>query len=324
MKKAVFTALGIVLIVFFASAKGQNEDVKMRGTLADAAAVFNTHDFAKYATYYTEDFQWDPVGSKTTINRTDFIAMLSSMPKDDPSQYHFQAMTLVAGSHGFFDGCSFVSTNPTTKLPYRTFHADFVDFRDRKIKIMTTFSDGAAEDVALGLIDPPLPAPPLPGRRVWPTPEPVVTKMKPLEAQKEAWTRWNSHDLASTARMLGKDAQIQFSILYDPVTRGAYIGWLDAMFKAFPDLSLSEAYTYDFGDGWIASEVKMTGTNSGAYLGHAATGKPVSLRAAYLARYDSNGLATSVKLYFNSRDILSQLGFTPTKVSMPKYMGGSK
>jgi hypothetical protein len=324
MKKAIFAAFCIVLIFFFGCAKPPDQNAKMRASLADAAKVFNTHDFAKYATYYSDDFWWDPVGSKTRINRTDFIAMLAAMPKDDPAQYHFQAMTFVAGSHGFFDGCSFVSTNPTTKLPYRTFHADIVDFKDGKVSTMTTFSDGAAEDVALGLIEPPVPAPPLPGRRVWPTVDPVATKMKPVEAQKESLVQWNSHDPSSTAKMLSKDAQIQFSILYDPVARDAYMGWLDSMFKSFPDLSLTEAYTYDLGGGWVASEVKMAGTNSGPYMGHAATGKPVSLRAAYLGHYDTDGLATSLKLYFNSRAILSQLGFEPAKVPIPPYMRASK
>jgi hypothetical protein len=64
------------------------------------------------------------------------------------------------------------------------------------------------------------------------------------------------------------------------------------------------------GDGWVVSELQMTGTHRGAYLGHAATWKPIKMRVGYLARY-RDGLVTNLKLYIDSLYLLKQLGFEP-------------
>ena len=59
-------------------------------------------------------------------------------------------------------------------------------------------------------------------------------------------------------KMLGNDAQIMFSVLYDPVNRGAYLAWMGVMRKAFPDLGVNATRTFDMGSGWVVSEVTMS------------------------------------------------------------------
>lgn len=311
----LLAAAGVLLVASCASKEVQRSR-ELRASLEEASRVFNEHDFEKYATFFTDDFQWEPVSQKTRIGRADFIAFVSNIPKSDPSLYHYQALRLVSTTGAFADECAFVYTNPATGKRYRTFHADIHEFEGLKTRNMASFSDGAAAGVALGMIQPTLPAPPLPGTRVWPTPDPMPTRLKPLDAHKEALNRWNGHDLDSIARMLGSDAEVQFSVLYDPVNRSAYVAWLGVMFRAFPDLAASATRTFDFGDGWVASEVKMSGTNTGPYLGHEPTGRTFALRAAYLGRYDASGLMTILHLYFDSMDVLKQLGLTPVKLTM--------
>ncbi len=176
---------------------------------------------------------------------------------------------------------------------------------------MTTFGDSAAGNVALGLVEPPIPAPPARLSRVYPTPAAAATGLAPMAALKEALARWNAHDLDAMAKMLHGDATVMISPLLDEVGRDAYIAWQEVIFTAFPDLTLTPIRSLDMGDGWVVSEVTMTGTQKGPYLGHAASGKPIKLRAAYLTRYDAAGLATNLKLYFDSLFLLKQLGYEP-------------
>jgi predicted ester cyclase len=315
---ALLGLAGALLVVVGCSSKESSLASRQYVSLEESSRVFSAHDIERYATYYTDDFQWDVPGSQTPISRTDFIAFLKSLPKEDPNVYHFQDMTLVANNIAVFDGCSFVFTNPSTGMRYRTHHGDILQLEGLKIKVMTSFSDSSAAGVALGKIEPSVPAAPLPGTRVWPTPAPVAPKLKPLDAQKEALARWNKRDLDSIAKMIANGARIQYSALYDPVDRSGYVAWMGVMYKAFPDLSVNAMRTYDMGDGWVVSEVTMTGTNTGSYLGNAPTGKPFTMRAEYLGRYDSAGLMTTLHLYFNSMLIMKQLDLKPVAISAKK------
>jgi ketosteroid isomerase-like protein len=323
MKRRIISVGALVLVsallILAGCASKDAQRVKtLRSSMEEMSAVFNKHDFAKYATYFTDDFQWDRASAKTVLGRDDFIAFCAAIPKEDPTSYHFQARRLVSPTVAFADECAFVFTNTATGQRYEVFHADIHDFNGMLTRRMTTYSDGAAGSVALGQIEPTVPAAPLPGTRVWPTADPVPTKLKPMEAQKEALVRWNGRDVTAITKMLGPDAQIMYSVMYDPVNRAAYAAWMGVMYKAFPDLGLAETRSVDLGDGWVASEVTMSGTNRGSYLGHAATGKPFSVRAAYLARYDASGLMTVLHLYYDSLGILSQIGLTPTKIVAQK------
>jgi len=281
--------------------------------IQESNEALNNQDVEKYANYLTDDFLWIIASSPTPISRDDFIAMLQHLVEGE--NFHFQEQIMIPGNDfGFFDVCSHVTKNPTTGIMYRVFHADIIEFAGLQMRVMMTFGDGAVGSVALGLIEPPLPAPPLPGQRAWLDVETKPTKMKLPEVQKESQDRWNSHDLTSLATMIHQDARILISPLYDEIGREAFIAWMEVMFHAFPDLRLESTRTIDLGDGWAVSEVKMTGTNQGPYLGNPATGKPFSLTAAYLGRYNSDGLMTNLKLYFDSMTIMNDLGLEPVTV----------
>ncbi len=280
----------------------------------ESSVVYSEKNLDKYLTYYTQDFYQDNVSAPGPLGRNDFISKLSKRFESDDSVFHYQGRVLVSGNITFFDECSTVKTSPVTGKKLRSFHADIVEFEDQKMKVMTTFSDGAKGAVALGQIEPPLPAAPLPGRRPWPPAEPEPTELKPQEAHSEFQNRWNRQDADAILKMLHQDAEILFAVYYDTVKRDAFAGWMGVMLRAFPDLSIEPIRTYDMGDGWIVSEVKMTGTNTGSYMGNDAAGKAFSLRAALANRYDKSGLAVEVRLYFDSMTIMNDLELKPIRI----------
>jgi uncharacterized protein (TIGR02246 family) len=132
-----------------------------------------------------------------------------------------------------------------------------------------------------------------------------------MEAHLETQARLAAHDLDSLGAMLSRSAAVLVSPLFDMVGRDSYIAWMGSLLAAFPDLALSPVRSFDFGEGWVVTELVLSGTNKGSWLGNPATGKPMSVRAAYLGHYDDEGLATTLKWYFNSLTILGQLGLKP-------------
>ena len=89
--------------------------------------------------------------------------------------------------------------------------------KGNKLKVKTTFRDGASMKVAFGLIKPPLPLPKSTTSTTIPSPQP--TGLVPLKAQDEFQARWNNHDLSSLSEMLHANAEILVSPLLDPVDR---------------------------------------------------------------------------------------------------------
>ena len=311
---SVVFVVSIFLILVCCDSKEKKYNEEIISLVHEGSAVYSEHNIETYATYYTDDFYQDNVSAPGPLGRNEFLSKLSKKVEKDDYVFHYQERVLVSGNFSFFDECSMVVTNPVTGEKLRTFHADIVEFEDRKMKVMTTFSDGAKGAVALGQIEPPLPAPPLPGRRPWPPAEPEPTGLKPLEAHTEFQNRWNRQDTTGILKMLHEDAEILFAVYYDTVKGEAYAGWMQVMFDAFPDLSIEPIRTFDMGDGWVVSELKMTGTNTGHYMGNEATGKAFSLRAALANRYDKQGLAREVRLYFDSMTIMNDLGLKPVKI----------
>ena len=305
----VGAVLVVLLLLAAASAGGQTKDQVIQDLRAHADTL-TRHDIDAFAATLTDDFVSDNVSAKPR-NKSEMVAAIGAMLKNSPTLQNFQGGLLVSGSFAVFDECSFVMMNPKTNRQYRIFHLDIVELRGSKVKVMTTFGDAAAGNVALGVIEPPVPAPPNRLTRVFPAPAPEPTWLPPAASLSQALSRFNSHDLASMAKMLGEDARVMISPLLDEVGRDAYIAWQEVMFTAFPDLTLTPIRSFDMGDGWAVSEVTMTGTQKGPYLGHAPSGKPIRLRAAYLGRYDAKGLATIIKLYYDSLNILTQLGYQP-------------
>lgn len=302
------SAVLLLSSVLFGCTSRESEHYReVRKMFDDSAQAFNLHDFEAYAAYYTEDMQWDIASMPDLIPKKDFIASLASRPADDPNQRHFQKTILVAGDWVFMDECSFVGTNKNSGKVFRTFHADLVHLDGLKIRKMTTYSDGTVSGVALGLYEPAIPQPPLPPLRRWPTAEPSPTGLRGPEAQKDFLNRWNSHDPDYLAKILDHGAAILISPLFSVTDRESFIAWWELMLQSFPDLNMRENMGRDMGNGWVFSEVQLSGTHYGSYLRFDPTGKTFSLRTAVAAKYTDQGLLENLRLYFDSKLLMDQL-----------------
>jgi steroid delta-isomerase-like uncharacterized protein len=67
----------------------------------------------------------------------------------------------------------------------------------------------------------------------------------------------------------------------------------------------------DMGDGWVVTELLITGTNDGPYMGMPATRRSIQLRGVSLQRYNADGLITNLSSYYDNLTMLAQLGFFP-------------
>ncbi|HET7838704.1 MAG TPA: nuclear transport factor 2 family protein [Rectinemataceae bacterium] len=323
MKKAFISLIPLVLCTILATLPLRPQAAQQRYDLVSiieaSDLALTGHDIAKYMTFTTGDFVQDAVASPKPVSRADFSARIGGRLAADPKLYHFQKQILVSGDLAFFDECSFVRTNPLTGLPFRVFHADIVSFENGKMKVMTTFGEGAAEDYALGRIEATLPQPPAPGSAGWPE-DPRPTGLKPMAAHLETLERLGKHDMGSLGQMLARSAKVLVSPLFEEVGRDSYVAWMGTLISAFPDLAFKPVRSIDLGGGWVVSELVLSGSNTGSWLGNQATGRPISVRTAYLGHYGSDGLATSLKWYLNSMTILGQLGLKPRPLSTgPAY-----
>jgi hypothetical protein len=64
----------------------------------------------------------------------------------------------------------------------------------------------------------------------------------------------------------------------------------------------------DLGEGWVMAETVFQGTHDGPYFGVPATGVSFPLRIGFLERFDEDGLATTLHIYFDNLTMLINMG----------------
>jgi ketosteroid isomerase-like protein len=82
---------------------------------------------------------------------------------------------------------------------------------------------------------------------------------------------------------------------------------LDNLFKSFPDVKLTPTRTFIKGN-MVAVEGVMTGTHTGDFMGHAATGKKIGGRYFSLISFNDDGLISKEHLYHDHAAMLGHLG----------------
>jgi len=85
-------------------------------------------------------------------------------------------------------------------------------------------------------------------------------------------------------------------------------------FHAFPDMHVEPVRMIDMGDGWVLHEVIYSGTHEGPLFGVPATGNSFEIRAAFLARFDEDGLEANLYVYVDNMTLMMQLGLIPPPV----------
>jgi steroid delta-isomerase-like uncharacterized protein len=187
-------------------------------------------------------------------------------------------------------------------------HLDIWEYQGNEIQRITTYMDIQSLMVVTGLMPAPQ-SPPL--QPTTPIADPVPTGLYPVAAVIESQARWNAHDLAGLAKMMGTNAQVVFAMMGTPLDRKAFTAMLEYYFLAFHDQRMDVVRHLDLASGWVLSEVVFKGTNNGPYFGLPATGRAVNLRAAILYQVDAQGLLNVMRIYFDNITTLTQLGLFP-------------
>ncbi len=130
--------------------------------------------------------------------------------------------------------------------------------------------------------------------------------MTGLDAARRYLDAWNAHDTHAIVRTFATGGTYS-----DPTTAGisgdAIGAYATRLWSAFPDLSFEVVSLAEAGAGRVVAEWVMRGTNTGAFQGLPATGRPVSLPGIDVIDVGADGIE-AVTGYFDTRAIPEQLG----------------
>jgi steroid delta-isomerase-like uncharacterized protein len=131
--------------------------------------------------------------------------------------------------------------------------------------------------------------------------------MEEMDVARRYFAAWNSHDPGAIVATFAEGGTSSDPASGAELTGAAIAANAGALFAAFPDLTFDIASVGLTGDGTIAAEWVMRGTNTGPLRGSPPTGRRVSLPGAdFIAVAD--GKIRSVRGYFDQKAFVEQLG----------------
>jgi len=131
--------------------------------------------------------------------------------------------------------------------------------------------------------------------------------MDALEVAQQYFDAWNRRDAEAVLATMAVDGTYSDPLTNGPVSGEAFIGYMNGLFSAFPDVSFEIASTGLAGPDLVSAQWIMRGANRGSMNGLPPTGKPIVLHGADFIRV-VDGKIRSVNGYFDSRVVPDQLG----------------
>ena len=101
--------------------------------------------------------------------------------------------------------------------------------------------------------------------------------MEPLEVAQAYFDAWNLQDPAEIAATFAPGGTYADPTTGQPLSGQAIVEYTSGLVSAFPDLSFGIVSTGVAGDGTVAAQWRMEGTNSGPFGGEPPTGQTVEL-----------------------------------------------
>ena len=131
--------------------------------------------------------------------------------------------------------------------------------------------------------------------------------MTPIDAAQRYFEAWNRRDPAGIVATLTENGTYT-----DPTTNGELTGqaiadYTAGLFASFPDLSFEVVSAASTGEGTVAAQWVMNGTNTGSFAGLPPTGRSVSLPGADFITVEGDKVR-SVQGYFDQKTFVEQLG----------------
>ncbi len=116
---------------------------------------------------------------------------------------------------------------------------------------------------------------------------------------------WNSHDAAAIIATFEAGGTYNDPVTPGPLTGEAIGVYAKGLWDAFPDLSFETLSSIENGNGLLAAQWLMKGTNTGSMNGLPPTGKSISLRGADFVSVEGGrsipSKATSMVARFHAR-----------------------
>lgn len=131
--------------------------------------------------------------------------------------------------------------------------------------------------------------------------------MSALQAANEYFNAWNAKDAEAILASLSPNGTYADPITGGPISGNALKEYVQALWSAFPDLKFEIRSAAEIGDGKVAAEWIMRGTNHGPFQGLPPTGKSVETTGADFIETE-DGKVTSVVGYFDGGSVPRQLG----------------
>ncbi len=132
--------------------------------------------------------------------------------------------------------------------------------------------------------------------------------MGSLDVAQRYFDAWNRRDPSGVAEIFADGGTYTDPTTAGPLSGDAIAGYVGRLLAAFPDLFFDVGRRAIAGDGTVAAEWMMRGTNSGSFAGAPPTGRRVALPGADFI-VASGERIRSVQGYFDQRTIVDQLGF---------------
>jgi len=308
----ILIALGGV----FQKATAATEE-EMRAAMQGMLDALNVQDAAQMSSYWTDNIVYDFVAQPPPMEGKEAVAaFFGALFEGAPDFHSTQTRILVSGNIMVTEALATgthlgeLSGIPATGNSFQLAPLHIWEFEGDKVKRATEYLDMASMLMQIGL----MPAPALdPALLIpsFPLPDPEPTGLAPLEAAAEMISRYNSCDLSGLSKMIHPDANILVAPLGIPLSRSAYIAVGEMMFQGFSKMPGEIVRAIDMGDGWVVTELLITGTNDGPYMGMPATRRSIALRGVSLQRYNADGLLTDLASYYDTLTMLAQLGLFP-------------
>jgi len=128
-----------------------------------------------------------------------------------------------------------------------------------------------------------------------------------LELANRYFAAWNARDPEAILTTFENDGWYADPTTGGPLRGDAIVGYTSALFATYPDLAFELVSEDALGEGRIAAQWVMRGTNTGSLQGLPPTGKTVELAGADFIATGATGVR-SVQGYFDTRTLVEQLG----------------
>ena len=309
----------IILIAIcgsFQKATAATEE-EMKTAMQGMIDAVNIQDATQMSSYWTDNIVYDFVPQPPPMEGKDEVAaFFGALFQGVPDFHSSQTRMLVSGDIMVTEATATgthlgeLSGIPATGNSLQITPLHIWEFEGDKVKHVTEYLDMASMMMQIGL----MPAPALdPALLVpsFPLPDVEPTGLTPMEAAAEFTSRWNAGDLSGMAKMIHPDANILIAPLGIPLSRSAYIAVGEMMFQGFSEMPMEIVRAIDMGDGWVVTELLITGTNDGPYMGMPATRRSITLRGASIQRYNADGLIIDLASYYDTLTMMAQMGLIP-------------